>query len=292
MSYPVGSRYGRDIGFAPAVPADVKIDAELYVNSDPANVRRASWSGKASPSGIYGAAQGGKNLPLDAPGEYYASVLATYKDDKGHLWVCSMRHAGVCIAGQPDCGARQEVRGQWQVRRTRDTNFEGYYDMTEQIGSSCTSITLERRRRSAHRQRIAERQQDCSRAHLRIEREAMTPGTRGSTASPPRTCRSRPPTAIRRTCAPNSSPTWGTSMRGPRPLHVPFPGGRRGDRLPLLARQPNAFGGSSAHPITATCRATSTVDRRRGIAAQGPGASYAGYLASAFILPPASYNNA
>ncbi len=95
QSYPVGNRYGRDIGFAPAVPADVEITATLYANSDPAQAKTVSYRGRASNGGVYGAAQGMQPLPFDAPGEYVATVLARYTDPDGHLWVESMRHAGV-----------------------------------------------------------------------------------------------------------------------------------------------------------------------------------------------------
>ncbi len=40
QSYIVGNRYGRDLAFSPAVPADVKIEANLYVNSDPKMSKR------------------------------------------------------------------------------------------------------------------------------------------------------------------------------------------------------------------------------------------------------------
>ena len=43
MPYPVGSNYGRDIQFNPAVPADVQVTATLCMShSDPANVRTLS----------------------------------------------------------------------------------------------------------------------------------------------------------------------------------------------------------------------------------------------------------
>ena len=58
MPYPVGSRYGRDIGFAPAVAADVRVKVDLYPNSDPSQVRTSTYSGKATSGGIFGAAQG------------------------------------------------------------------------------------------------------------------------------------------------------------------------------------------------------------------------------------------
>jgi hypothetical protein len=95
QAYPVGGRYGRDIGFNPAVPADVEVNAVLYVNSDPNDTVTVSSKGKASPGGIFGSAQGSLPLPLNSPGEYHAHVLATYTDADSVLWVSSMRHAGV-----------------------------------------------------------------------------------------------------------------------------------------------------------------------------------------------------
>ena len=93
--YPVGGRYGRDVAFFPALPADVTVKVDLYVGSDPANVKSLTYSGKASAAGIFGAAQGAKPFPLEAPGEYHAQLTATATDSDGHLWICSMRHAGV-----------------------------------------------------------------------------------------------------------------------------------------------------------------------------------------------------
>ena len=129
MSYPVGSRYGRDIAFSPAVPADVEVNAVLYVNSDPNNVKTISYSGKASTSGVFGAAQGSKPLTLDSPGEYYAHILARYTDKEGHLWVCTMRHAGVVYAEDSPIVARGKklnIAGKFVDRG--ETNFEGYVE--------------------------------------------------------------------------------------------------------------------------------------------------------------------
>jgi hypothetical protein len=136
MAYPVGYKYGRDIGFAPAAPADVQVDAALFVNGDPGDVRRLSWSGKASPGGIYGTAQGAKQFPLDAPGEYYARILAKYTDAKGVLWVCSMRHAGIVYPADSPIVARGKklyVGGKYLERG--DTNAEGWYDNPLQMGA-------------------------------------------------------------------------------------------------------------------------------------------------------------
>jgi hypothetical protein len=130
QAYPVGNRYGRDIGFAPAVPADVEVTATLYVNSDPKNVKTITYSGKASAGGVYGAAQGMKPLNFDAPGEYIAQVLAKYTDADGHLWVESMRHAGVIYPEDTPIVAHGK---KLQVKNTLvdrgDTNLEGWHDL-------------------------------------------------------------------------------------------------------------------------------------------------------------------
>ena len=129
MAYPVGNRYGRDIGFAPAVPADVEVNAVLYVNSDPANTRKITAKGKASSAGLFTAVQGNTALIFDAPGEYLGHVLAQYWDKDGHLWVCSMRHAGVVYPPDTPIVARGKlvnVKGKYQERG--ETGREGYMD--------------------------------------------------------------------------------------------------------------------------------------------------------------------
>ncbi len=95
MPYNVGNRYGRDLAFNPPCPANVSIKASLYKNSDPNNVTTATSNGTATMGGIFGAAQGMAPLAFDAPGEYFATVTATYTDSQGVLWVASMTHAGV-----------------------------------------------------------------------------------------------------------------------------------------------------------------------------------------------------
>jgi Zn-dependent metalloprotease len=129
MPYPVGSTYGRDIQFNPAVAADVQVVASLYVGSDPNTVRSITYSGKASPAGLFGAAQGMVSFPLDAAGEYHAKVTATYTDADGHLWVSTMRHAGVVYSEPSPVIARGKklVVGNQRVDRG-DTRSEGWVD--------------------------------------------------------------------------------------------------------------------------------------------------------------------
>ncbi|MEW5720017.1 MAG: hypothetical protein AB1817_15420, partial [Chloroflexota bacterium] len=129
QAYPVGNRYGRDIGFAPAVPADVQVTATLFVNSDPNNPRTVSYSGKATAGGIFGAAQGMKPLPFDAPGEYLAHVLAKYTDADGHLWVESMRHAGVIYpSDSPIVAHGKMLKVKDKLVERGESNFEGWHN--------------------------------------------------------------------------------------------------------------------------------------------------------------------
>jgi hypothetical protein len=95
MPYNVGNRYGRDLAVNPPVPATVTVNAKLYQNSDPKNVTTVICTGNATRGGLFGATQGMVALPFNAPGEYYATVTATYTDSQGVLWVATMTHAGV-----------------------------------------------------------------------------------------------------------------------------------------------------------------------------------------------------
>jgi len=129
MSYPVGTRYGRDIGFFPAVPADVSVKADLYPNSDPSAVKTLSYDGKATSGGMFGASQGMKPFVFDVPGEYHAHILATYTDAEKHLWVCSMRHAGVVYPGDGNLAAHGKmVKAHDKLVERGETNYEGYVE--------------------------------------------------------------------------------------------------------------------------------------------------------------------
>ncbi|MBM3128314.1 MAG: hypothetical protein FJ009_06715 [Chloroflexi bacterium] len=134
QAYPVGNRYGRDIGFAPAVPADVSVTATLFVNSDPNNPRTISYTGKATAGGIFGAAQGMKPLPFDAPGEYAAHVLAKYTDADGHLWIQSMRHAGVIYPpDSPIVAHGKMLKVKDKLVERGESNFEGWADKDKDV---------------------------------------------------------------------------------------------------------------------------------------------------------------
>jgi hypothetical protein len=128
MAYNVGNRYGRDMAFNPPVPANVTVKATLLANSDPNNATTVISKGTATPTGLFGAAQGLIALPLNSPGEYFATVTATYVDPKGVLWVSAMRHAGVVypINSSIDAhGKKLTIPGGTLVDRG-ETHTEGY----------------------------------------------------------------------------------------------------------------------------------------------------------------------
>lgn len=136
MAYPVGSMYGKDMAFNPPVPADVTVKVDLYPDSDPSRVKTLTYGGKASAAGVFGAAQGMKPFPLDAPGEYHAHVLATYTDSGGNLWVSSMRHAGVVYPQDTPLVAHgKKIKINNQLAERGESNTEGYYDPGNDIRS-------------------------------------------------------------------------------------------------------------------------------------------------------------
>lgn len=132
MSYPVGYKYGRDIAFFPAVPADVSITTTLYPNSGSGSTDKEVYtnSGQASQYGLFSTTQGMKQVAFTAPGEYHAKIIATYTDAKRDLWVCAMRHAGVIYptTGQTIVARGKKMRIGGQYLERGETGREGYTD--------------------------------------------------------------------------------------------------------------------------------------------------------------------
>lgn len=132
MSFPVGASYGQALGFSPAMPADVSVQINLYPFSDAAKTKALSYSGKASPGGIFSPAQGMKPFILDTPGEYHAQISATYTDSDGHLWVCSMRHAGVVYPADTPLEAHgKKIKSGDQYSPRGETHREGYLEAND-----------------------------------------------------------------------------------------------------------------------------------------------------------------
>ncbi|MBI4902687.1 MAG: hypothetical protein HY820_03580 [Acidobacteria bacterium] len=296
QAYPVGGRYGRDIGFSPAVAADVCVDAALFVNSNPSQARRDRWCGKASPSGVYGSAQGAKNLALDAPGEYLAHVLATYTDSKGHMWVCSMRHAGVVYPADSPIAARGKkfaVSGQYVERG--DTNFEGWYDSATEVGQL---VHFNFPYKPGDVLLIASEGQTANKiTPVLIYEPKDNPPAKWDTA-----LNGISSTNLRITTSNGYSPhqypefiqDWAYFYAaGPRPGFMSrFLIGENGIFAPYWSTSPNSFGGQ--YGASANGDMPGDIYRLIGgvvVRKKGEQPLYAGYLASAFILPGGSNNN-
>ena len=71
-----------------------------------------------------------KPFPLDAPGEYHAKVLATYTDPGGHLWVSTMRHAGIVYPADIARGraGQEAARSGGKYVERGSTGREGYVE--------------------------------------------------------------------------------------------------------------------------------------------------------------------
>ena len=295
QAYPVGNRYGRDIGFAPAVPADVEVNAYLFVNSDPNNVRKLSFSGRASPSGMFTAAQGNQALTFDAPGEYLGHVLARYVDQVGHLWVCSMRHAGVVYP--PDSpivarGKKLTILGKYLDRG--ETRREGWVD-TATGASYLEHINFPYHPGDVLL--IASEQQGANKIEpVLIYENKENPGPYdarvqgiGVSNIQLRTSNGYSPHLF-----PEYLTDWAYYYAGaPRPGFMSrFLVGEDGVRAPYWPTSPNSFGGQ----INASSNGDLPGDIYRLIGGvvlrrKGEPPVYAGYTASAFILPKGTKNN-
>ncbi|MBI4787133.1 MAG: hypothetical protein HY782_08825 [Chloroflexi bacterium] len=295
QAYPVGNRYGRDIGFAPAVPADVSVTATLYVNSDPKNAKTISYTGKASPAGLFGAAQGMVPLPFDAPGEYHAVVLAKYTDADGHLWVSTMRHAGVVYPDDSPIvahGKKLNVKGKLVDRG--DTTVEGWVDTTNNV-NHLEHINYPYL--SGDVLLIASEQQGAN----KIE-PVLTYEMKNNPAPYDAQLQNIGATNVRLQTSNGYSPhqfpeyitDWAYYYAGaPRPGFMSrFLVGEDGVRAPYWPTSPNSFGGQ----INASVNGDLPGDIYRligGVVVRKSNAApmYAGYLSSGFILPKGTNHN-
>ena len=295
QAYPVGNRYGRDIGFAPAVPADVQVTATLYVNSDPKNPRTISYSGKASPGGIFGAAQGMKPLPFDAPGEYVAQVFAQYTDADGHLWVESMRHAGVIYPEDtPIVAHGKMVKVKDKLVARGETNFEGWADKasdTQQLDHINFPYNAGDVLLIAAEYQGANKIEPVLSFDYKVNPKGYDPAIQGIglTNVKLQTSNGYSPHLF-----PEYITDWMYFYAGaPRPGFMGrFLVGEDGTRAPYWPTTNTNFGGQ----INASSNGDSPGDIYRllgGVVVRKPGQTpvYAGYMANAFILPKGSKNN-
>lgn len=296
MSYPVGSQYGRTITFAPSVPAEVDYWAVLYPASRRESVRRIAGHGVASRAGSFGPGQGLKPLPLDTPGEYFAHVLARYTDKGGHLWVCTMRHAGIVYPSNTPLQAHGKKLhvGEQELERGA-TGQEGGGRSVET--GAYPRFIVNFPYRSGDVALIASEQ-----ASANAVAGVLTASGGSSPAAGPESLRGLGATNLRtRThngysahLYPEFIEQWGYYYAAaPRPgLSSLFLVAEDGVRQPYWVMSPNDFGGQ----INASSNGDSPGDIYRlvgGVVLRNSAgdAEYAGYLANAFVLPKGSNNN-
>lgn len=84
--------------------------------------------GNATSGGLFTAAQGLTPLPLTVPGEYFATIIATYWDSQGTLWVCAMTHAGVVypLDSPIEAHGKKLTLPNGTLVNRGDQNWEGY----------------------------------------------------------------------------------------------------------------------------------------------------------------------
>ncbi len=294
QAYPAGSKYGRDIAFDPAVPADVQVTAGLYPDSNPTAVRTITYGGKASPVGVFGSAQGMQPLSLDTPGEYYAHILAQYTDQEGHLWVSSMTHAGVVYAADSPIvahGKKLAVDGKLVDRG--NTNLEGFVD-TQGVNHL---VHINYPYLSGDVLLIASDHQGADKIEpvltfdLKNTPAAYDPKlqTIGATNLKIKTSNGY---------SPHLFPEYITDRAyyyagAPRPGFMSrFLVGENGVRAPYWPTSPNSFGGqvnasNNGDLPGIIYRLIGGVVLRK----QGASPAYAGYMSSGFILPPRTNDN-
>jgi hypothetical protein len=293
--YNVGNRYGRYMAFNPPVPANVTVKAYLYANSDPNNVTMVLSTGQATSGGVFGAALGLKALSLNSPGEYFATVLATYWDSQGTLWVSAMRHAGVVYPLDSSIeahGKKLNLQNGTIVDRGQQ-HWEGYTlsngtSVLDHINFPYNAYDV---------LEIASEQQTSN----KIE-PVMTYSVKGSNSSYDAGLQTigRSNIIIKTSngLSPEMFPEYITDLQyfygsAPRPgFDSRFIVSHDNIRAPYWPTSPNSFGGQ----ISASNNGDLPGDIHRllgGVVLRNKGQppAYAGYQASAFILPKGTNNN-
>jgi hypothetical protein len=282
------------MAFNPPLPAEVEVTATLYPNSDRTRARTLNYKGKASTAGVYGAVQGMQALTFSEPGEYSAKVLAKAWDKQGHFWVSSMRHAGIVYP--PDTpliarGKKLQVGSKYLERG--NSNAEGYVDEKgenhlEHInfpfnGGDVLLIASEGTGSNKIEPVLSYDFKDTPLTYdTKMQGIGMTNVKLGTT------------NGLSPHMFPEYIDTWSYYYgAAPRPGFMSrFLVADSGTRAPYWPTSSTNFGGQ----INASSNGDITGDIYRlvgGVVLRRPNQAplYAGYLASAFILPPGTKNN-
>ena len=246
MAYPVGTRYGRDIGFAPAVPADVKVTRRSTSTRTPTSRRDARGRARHRPRASTAPRRAPSSCRWTRRASTTPSILAKYTDQEGHLWVCSMRHAGVVYpADSPIVARGKKLTSAASTCERGETHFEGYVRERRQVGHldhinypfNAGDVLL-----------IASEEQGANKIEPVLTYESKDnpePYDTGLNSIGATNLQLKTSNGYSPHLFPEYITEWAYYYAGGAApgLHVALPGGRRRRVAPLLADSPNSFGG-------------------------------------------------
>ncbi|MFH1062000.1 MAG: hypothetical protein V1747_03840 [Candidatus Omnitrophota bacterium] len=93
--FSVGESYPPSAIIHPPCPADISFDLKLFRNSSSKDVKQVITKGKANRFGYFYPREKYEKMIFDCPGEYLATITASYTDEQGNFWMGSQRNGSV-----------------------------------------------------------------------------------------------------------------------------------------------------------------------------------------------------
>lgn len=100
MQFEVGDVFTPGLVLTPSVPADVEVRFRLAPNSDASRMVERVVRGRANRFGYFHPLASG--ILLDQPGEYRVDATASFRDERGELWMGARTWAGVVAPRNPE----------------------------------------------------------------------------------------------------------------------------------------------------------------------------------------------
>lgn len=125
-SFLVGNAYPAKVNVNPPVKATVEVTVQYYPNSDPA--RKRTWEARGNANRFGHFTPDVPPIVFDEPGEYLSLVKATYRDNRGRLWMGLQSSYGVIAPVDPEVRIRPASRVSDDVALTSDSNAIRYED--------------------------------------------------------------------------------------------------------------------------------------------------------------------
>jgi hypothetical protein len=93
--FSVGEAYPPSAIIHPPCAADISFDLKLFRNSDPKDIKQVITKGTANRFGYFYPREKYEKMIFDSPGEYLATITASYTDEQGNFWMGSQRSGSV-----------------------------------------------------------------------------------------------------------------------------------------------------------------------------------------------------